>query len=628
LHLAARLLFVVAAMLVLPTHVLAQGAKPEVTAVASARAVEVGEPFTIELKALSEQGDTTSDPQLRAPAGFTVSGPRISTQTMAQFGGGKNTVKSGLGATWTLVASTPGSFVIPAPSVSWNGQRLPAGPIPIEVTAATGTKPPASPFLLPGGPNLPWPFGSPPAPGKSVGDQLDDSDVPDERELALDTAADDKIFLRIAVDKKAAVVGEQVTASFFVYYRVDFEMNERHEAPLADFVRVQLVKNPGTEPPQYATAGGHRYAVRLLDKVALFPVRAGAVHTGKMTARFTGRKLGSRVMRESNDAVVEVTEPPKGARPPGYEPGNVGKFALGAAVQPKRIDQGQAVGVTVKVTGSGNLPQRLRVPERTGIEWLDPEVRQSIETPAGVVGGWRTFGYVVRVKESGTVDLGKIELPFWDPAAKKYEVAVAELGTIEVEPVAPSAQAPSASANAPGARDPFASLSGPRRTLGAWKGAHPPAVSGLALWLLIAGPPALFGLSLLVTRARDVARKRHDRRTHSAEALSSRALRQAHQAQARGDAKAVATEVERAVHAAIESATGLKSRAILLADLPRELEEAGVPPAAAGAARDCLAACDALRFDPGASAADLGDLCARGRSVVDAVAKRKAVRAS
>ena len=42
-------------------------------------------------------------------------------------------------------------------------------------------------------------------------------------------------------DKTDAVVGEQVTLSFYVYYRADFEMTDRHEPGLADFMRVSML---------------------------------------------------------------------------------------------------------------------------------------------------------------------------------------------------------------------------------------------------------------------------------------------------------------------------------------------------------------------------------------------------
>src|SRR5581483_11353825 len=93
----------------------------------------------------------------------------------------------------------------------------------------------------------------------------DQRDDPDEvlgngaPELALPNAPDSQVFLHAVVDKKNVVVGEQASISFYVYHRVDFEMTERHEAPLADFLRVPLLKNPGSDPPIVAVAGGHRF---------------------------------------------------------------------------------------------------------------------------------------------------------------------------------------------------------------------------------------------------------------------------------------------------------------------------------------------------------------------------------
>lgn len=608
-----------AATLLAPAPVRAQNARPEVVASLSSRQVEVGESFTVELKAMSDQGESTSDPQLRPPTGFEISGPRISTQTVAQFGGGKSTVKSGLGATWTLVASAPGTYTIPAPSVLWAGQRVAASPMPIEVVPATGRSR-SNPFLLPGGPTLGWPFG--PSPRPSV-DPLEDPDTPAEGELSLPTAPDDRIFLRIGLDKEKAVVGEQVTASFYIYARYDFEAQERHDAPLADFLRVPLSQNPGTGPVAYAIAGGHKFTVRLLDRVALFPLRAGELSTGSFSARFTGRHLGRRVLRESNDPTILVADPPSNGRPPGYVTGNVGNFSLEAAVQPKRIRQGESLSVTVKVSGSGNLPQRLRVPERTGVEWLDPETRQATEAPGGVVGGWRSFGYVVRIEESGTVDLGKIELPFWDPAANAYRTAVAELGTVQVEPGMgpPGASSASASAAATPGREPFAAIGGPRKSLGAWSAPQAPLLEGPRLWALIAAAPLLVGLLFGGQRLARHLRERRARGEASASALTARALREAREAEARGDARAVAAAVERAVHASVEAATGLRSRGVLLAELLPELEKHGVARDTAQRARDCLQACDALRFAPGASATDLGDLTKRARAVSEELAR-------
>src|SRR5439155_21942217 len=71
--------------------------EPDISARASARQVEVGEPFTVELKALAEGGAPVNNPELSPPREFTVQGPQISTQTVANLGPRGASVKTGIG---------------------------------------------------------------------------------------------------------------------------------------------------------------------------------------------------------------------------------------------------------------------------------------------------------------------------------------------------------------------------------------------------------------------------------------------------------------------------------------------------------------------------------------------------
>ncbi|MEO7328020.1 MAG: hypothetical protein ABI193_05545, partial [Minicystis sp.] len=80
--------------------------------------------------------------------------------------------------------------------------------------------------------------------------------------------------------------------------------------------------------------------------------------------------------------------------------------------------------------------------------------------------------------------------------------------------------------------------------------------------------------------------------------------------------------VERSIHLAIDAATGLKSRGVLLADLPAELEERGLSEALAGEVGEALAACETIRFDPEGNAA-ARDLLGRSRTIVNELARRK-----
>jgi hypothetical protein len=597
---------------------------PQITVRASADHVEAGEPFTIELKALVDNGNAApQDPELRTPAGVDAQGPSISTQTIINGFGARAQVRVGLGATWSLSARAPGTYTIPSPTVQWKGRRYGGSPIKIQVAPSTGRprqRTPQNPFLMPGGPGFSfnWPFQNDPL--------LDDEPpVTAAPGLSMPTAPDPIVFVRAIADKQSVVVGEQVAVSFYAYYTQSVHPTRRQEAPFRDFLRQTLVKEATQEPTQIANAGGRRYNVQLLDKVAVFPLVAGQLHTGSLRLSFAnarGRPLGERV---TDDLVIRVTEPPPAGRPVGYNPGDVGQFSLVPTVAPRRIEQGGTIGVTIKLSGTGNLPQSLRLPERTGIEWLDPEKKESIEPQGGAIAGWRTFGYVVRVAQSGSVDLGEVTLPYWDPVSKSYQVARAALGSIEVTPARPGAT-PAATAAPQGEpkADPFATLASPRAVLSPWS---PPAhrwSDGRALWPMIAAPPfAVLALSGSAAALRRL-RARRSARADSPAVLAEKALREAHDAEAKGDTRALASALDRAVHLALEAATGLKSRGVLLADLPGELARRGVKGDLGEAAASVLADCDAIRFEPLHDVTRARDLTSRARRLVADFARHEA----
>jgi len=605
-------------------------ADPQITTRVSSRRVEVGEPFTVQLSALVERGEPMpNDPRLLPPAGATLQGgPSVATSMVTINGH----MRVGINATWQLVSNVAGRARIPAPTVLWSGRRYAGQPVQVDIVPSTGrSRRPTNPFLLPGGPGGLFGglgFGGV-DPLNPFGDDDDDEPEPTtDDKFELRTAPDPYVFLHARADKTSAVIGEQVTVSFYVYQRVNVEMAPVRDAAMTDFIRMPMLSTPGFEPPFRARAGGKTYQARLVDRVALFPVRAGDLHVGPMTIKVSGVRVGRLVDRSSEDLVVHVEEPPRANRPPGYVLGDVGRFRVSATVEPRRTTQGGSVAVTVQVKGNGNFPQRLAVPARTGIEWLDPEKRESIGPQGGIISGVRTFGYVVRIEETGAVDLGTIELPHWDPASKRYEVASVSLGTIDVEPrtnAAPSASPNAASSaspgatpetNTPGPSDPFATLPSPRAALGAYSPPPEPLFEGGRLFFAVSAPPLAFGLFAALGAGARRIRARRAAGASSPARLASLALADADAARERADAKDLSAAVERALHHAIEAATGLKSRGILLDDLAAELEDAGVPEDLAKGARSLLDEASAIRFDPGTNEKSLDDLARRGKTLV------------
>jgi hypothetical protein len=589
-----------AALVVVPP-VVARADVPTVTTAVSTRKVEAGEPFSLVLTVSSEeQLSGFSSPAFAAPTGVTVSGPSTQTSTQTRIINGVRADKSSLRVTYTLTAHALGTITLPSPSIQHNGARLSGQPVTVEVVPASGSA--SGGIGVIGGPGI---FGAPgispqlfPPGPPDFDDNAPEDDSASARELKLPSGPDEIVFLRAIPDKEKAIVGEQVTLSVYLYYRDAYEMTERHDAKYKDFLRFPLLMDPGATTPVMTTVGEKRYGARLVDRVALIPLRSGKLSTGSMSARFNGRKIGARVMKSSNDVTIEVVEPPVDGRPASYALGNVGRFNLTGAVTPRRVKQGGSIGVVLTVDGVGNLPSRLDVPQQKGAIWLAPRTRDNITTKGGRIGGKRTFEYVVRLTSAGTTDLGTVELPFYDPAGGKYETTKFVLGNVEVEEAAPTqAEVDRAKDQSKGSDDPLSKLPDPHTGLAPFEKRSQRLFSPLELGLSFGAAPALALLWMGFAKARQASKNRKDSgselRSKAKEAIAS-----AKKADASGAPRDVFASVERAIALFLEAKTGIKVRGLRLVELPEKLVAAGVPSELADDAKNMLEECEGGRYVP------------------------------
>ena len=584
----------------------------------SARRVEVGQAFRLQLTAFSEAaGDTPSSPRLTVPKSISSQGPSVSTQRQVSIVGGRIEQRQGITATWTLRASRAGQFTLGPASVVVGGRRVAGERVAVEVVPA-GSSPPRRPR------GLGWPFdpfdpfrnfpGMPPMPGFGQDDELSEEDLLDSLppfpdELRTEVAPDQLAFLRATVEPPSAVVGQQLTLRVYAYgRRGPFREVNTSEPSRPDFLSYVIIENSyGRRLHRVPIAGEVWQAVKIRE-VALFPIRAGTLQIGSMRMGFDGRGYPSSgqmkgLVRQSNPLQVTVSEPPLAGRPPGYQLGDVGRFSLSAAVQPREVDAGEAVSVVVTLKGRGNLPQVLRTPGQRGVEWLDPSVVEDIQVESSGVSGWRKFTYVVRLDQPGRIRLGEVSLPYWDPWENAYHVARTGLGIVEVrgEPTGKREQADEP-------LDPLEQLSEPREHLGPgpvrpWRPADRPW-----FWALLAFGPAAVLVSRAGSHLGRSLRRRWRERQQAHQAVAARALRQAGEAARGGDVGSTASLVERALFTALEGAVGLRARAVLREELGARLQAAGLPEELTQQAVALLEDADAVRFtgdEPALSAAEL-----------------------
>jgi hypothetical protein len=566
----------------------AQPAGIEVQSGVDHEVVSVGDTVQLTLQVMSTgSGREFEDPQPGTTQGFTVVGQRASPSTSISIINGVRSQKTGLSVTWVLRAEREGNLTLGPPSVRSHGRRISGTVLSVRVQrrgAANGPKRP--------GPG--WPFAPGADPFKGIFDdepqdpQLLLGEPSTDPALSLDAPRGDGSFFHAQVDKTRALVGEQVTLKIYTYTDISTQepdYTDLHESPAADFVKHLLPHDRSLVG--HAKIQGKIYAVGLVRRYALFPLKAGALEIGPMTGvAMRGRRKTSV---ESERIVIQAQEPPAAGRPAGYALGDVGDFKLRADVEPRQTEVGGAVQVTVDLSGEGNLPSQLPLPTPPGIEFLPPETHERIGVARGDrLGGTRSFSYVVRAQRPGTIDLGIINLPFYDVERRAYRNAQAVLGTITVTGVAP-AEAPKA--------DGAPSMPAPReqpepRIAPRYLSDSPWFLWGIAVWP--------FGLALF--RAGQTARARLRARAQSKADSPEHALElrrvEAERSLRGSDGQASLRAVHEFVLAACSTRLGINARALTANELQEALGGTALAAADQQALGTLLAECESLRFLP------------------------------
>jgi hypothetical protein len=568
----------------------------EIKATVDNDTVEVGDSITYSLQVMAHGGLTASDPKPGALPGFSVHGVSSAPIHMRTSVNGTTDEVNGLVTQWALRADKVGTFVFGPAQVTVGGARRNAGMVRVRVVERgknTAARPrPRAPID---------PFGSSPLdPFKSLFDfGTDDDRRPDpappsaDPKLGMDAPRDPVAFLHATVDKTRVVVGEQVTFTVYLYedpYARQSRPGDVHEANANEFVKRSLVEDE-TRAVGVGTAlvGGKLWNVKLIRKNALFPLKTGHLTIEPMSMTLAQARVG---LRASETLYVDVVEPPVANRPAGYAVGDVGEMSLQATVTPRAIFRDGAIGVTIELRGTGNLPSQLTLPVVPGVEWLEPTLRDKLgQMQSDRYGGTRTFSYVVRLHKDGAVDLGEVRLPYYDADKRTYSVARATIGIVNVAP---------GDARDAGTDTPEVVLAGMPKERRVLEGPHPQsflAERGV-FWAALFGSPLACALALGAQGALGRWRERRAAASPSIDRIAKARRAEADEACRADDGKAAMGAIARAVEADVLVRTDVNLRGAASDTIKVDLEGAGVGGEQAESVLAILRACEDARFSP------------------------------
>jgi len=407
------------------------------------------------------------------------------------------------------------------------------------------------------------------------------------------------LALEVEVDRRSPFLGEQVTATIWLVSPVGVVAYESFKPPAYDGFWAEELETPQRLDFRVRDRAGVPVRVYLVQRLALFPTRAGALELGPYeldVAARIGGPLGlladvRHVHRRSAPVRLEVKPLPPGA-PPGFQTVNVGRFAISATAG-AQATAGEPVAVTLSVEGEGNLRALALppLPDVPGARRFQPSTTDAV-APRGLrLGGVRAVETVLVPEIAGELAVPPVTWSWFDPRAGRYETARTDELRIAVRPgAAPPGRAEPAA-------DPLARLRVPPLADALRRRTSPPYARAPYLALLAAAPLAFAAAALAdgvrARRARGAVGARRGDGLRAAERRLAE-LR----ANRVGDA-ALARGVERALSAHAEARLGRPVGALTRAALAAALAEAGAPRPGIDALVRALDACDEALFGGG-----------------------------
>ena len=422
-----------------------------------------------------------------------------------------------------------------------------------------------------------------------------------------DAPSNQDLFVDARLDRPKVYVGEQVTATWRLYTQSDIlKYRSLAEPKTDDFWSEDLFVPSGALAWDRQVVKGQEYAVALLLKKALFPLKAGKLTVTPLSAEATTLQsafyANASAERRSQALTVEVMPLPAAGRPAGFQSSNVGQLTLEGAIDRTRVKAGDAITWRLTIKGTGNL-RNVQLPpmaELDGFKVYDPTTKVTLN-PGDVVSGEKVYTYLLMPTRGGKLTLPKVELPYFDPEAGKYGVARTEPVAITVDGdptrVEGTAQAGARQENVLSQQiRPIHDRARLRGEVGER------LFRGKLAWILLAAPPCLWLLVLIGDAlrrrlTRETARSKRRRVRRSAR----HRLRVAEYHIKASRPSAFFGECARVIYEHLEYRVGAKVEALTLAELRAHLESRGFPKETAEAVVKELENCDFARFAPSAS---------------------------
>lgn len=443
------------------------------------------------------------------------------------------------------------------------------------------------------------------------------------------TTGEGDLFVRYRLSRGDAWLGQQVLLDLelFATPRLSFQVDSIPDPPDLDGFWMEVLERPKRLTPRTESVAGKNYQVFRAWRLALFPLQAGprVLPSVAVSFRIGGNGIfggGRRARRKTRALELGVQPLPEAGRPAGFSPSNVGNFALSVVADPKIVEAGKAVVLTVRLSGEGNL-KSARLPELgavDGFRVFPPTAKEDVELRVTGVRGTKSAEILLVPERGGRLSLPELSLPVFDPLGGRYEVLRTEPIEIQVrgEPPPPAATAETDDTPGPSTEAKLAPLRF-RAQL-----ERPPVApwTRTEWWVVLTLGPLLWAGAAAMRRLD--TNKDHEA-TARAAARQSEASSRLSELEAAPDLVTASAAFAEALHAHALVHLGSGTRGATTEEVERQLVEAGASSDYAAQVRAALEAGSYARYAPD-GAGDLASSISGWVALVEALPKETSAK--
>ncbi len=259
----------------------------------------------------------------------------------------------------------------------------------------------------------------------------------------------DDFFVQLNVSSHQVYEQQGFLATFKLYAARPCGLNNAKFPEFEGFL-AQEVELPQEKQWTMENYKGRNYYVVVLKQSYLYPQRPGKITIDKGTfdavIRIPTQQKVRSIFDDFFDAYQDVNKqlvspavtidvkPLPSGKPASFG-GAVGNFTMTAGISADRIKTNEAVTVTVKITGNGNI-KLVKNPEvqfPNDFDVYDPKVETDSRVTAGGASGTKTIEYIAIPRYAGDFEIPAVAFSYFDPKAGSYKTVRSEAFRLHVE---------------------------------------------------------------------------------------------------------------------------------------------------------------------------------------------------